>query len=220
MSKPWLKPNQFETLKKLDYFQRLNKFEKKKFAFTYELKYNYYLFLYSERWYQRSCALVRHEQHQQFSRSFKQPPSPLYVYGFLHSFFKSFLIQCSRIWSKTPKNLGFGTRIDHFHNHFGIRIIDFFPPSNKLALESSCVTYNDGDGRFGQALWLCFFFIIGEDSKGWPPAGKDLLLRFGCSLWLDRRRLVADYVLETPRNTQCCCSAEHMCRSRRGKTDC
>ena len=97
----------------------------------------------------------------------------------------------------------------------------FFPPSNKLALESSCVTYNDGDGRFGQALWLCFFFIIGEDSKGWPPAGKDLLLRFGCSLWLDRRRLVADYVLETPRNTQCCCSAEHMCRSRRGKkTDC
>ena len=112
--------------KKTWLFSKTEQIWKKKFAFTYELKYNYYLFLYSERWYQRSCALVRHEQHQQFSRSFKQPPSPLYVYGFLHSFFKSFLIQCSRIWSKTPKNLGFGTRIDHFHNHFGIRIIDFF----------------------------------------------------------------------------------------------
>ena len=70
--------------------------------------------------YTRTTSAVRS------SRSFKQPPSPLYVYSFLHSFFNSFLIQCSGTWSKTPKNLGFGSRIDHFHNHFGIRIIDFF----------------------------------------------------------------------------------------------
>ena len=85
--------------------------------------------------YTRTTSAVRS------SRSFKQPPSPLYVYSFLHSFFNSFLIQCSGTWSKTPKNLGFGSRIDHFHNHFGIRIIDFFFVKTQAALESSLTHY-------------------------------------------------------------------------------
>ena len=160
---------------------------KKNYIQTYESKYNYYLFYIPSVDINALYCVHLSDTNNISSRSFKQPPSPLYVYGFLHSFFKSFLIQCSRTWSKTPKHLGFGTRIDHFHNHFGTRIIDFF--FKQALLESSC--YNDG-GRFGQALVR----ILLHRWRFQRLAGKDLLLR-----WMFFLARSFGSRLETPRNT-------------------
>ena len=152
---------------------------KKNYIQTYESKNNYYFFYIPSvdinaalmhLSYTRTTSAVRS------SRSFKQPPSPLYVYSFLHSFFNSFLIQCSRTWSKTPKIIGFGSRIDHFHNHFGIRIIDFFRQNasrprkltHTLLLHTTMAVLGKHSG-----------YISSSSSVKIPKrlAGKDLLLR-------------------------------------------